>query len=555
MCQLDRMVNSVGLPRHPAAVESRTMTNPATVSDLIEAELASLHAASSRAVWDFNILANTTHEARRIEAETALSDFLADGERFAMIEQARAEATGTPRRQLDLLRASFLAHQVPAGIRKRIIELEATVEMAFSVHRGSVAGNRVDDNVILGILRESDDVVERREAWEASKTVGAVVANDVRELARLRNTAASAVGHRDWFALSLATSELDEEKLLATLEEVDAATAAPFACWKADLDDSLSARFACPVAELAPWHYADPFFQEVPVEGGVDLDPLLAAGDTVALSERTFAGMGLETRAVLDRSDLFPREDKCQHAFCIDIDREGDVRVLANVVPGQRWLDTMLHELGHATFDNGIDPGLPWLLRDCHTVVTEGIAILMGRLAGDAEWLERVLGTDPAAVSAIVDDLRAARAAELLVFARWVLVMTHFERSLYADPEADLDARWWELVERYQLIPAPAGRHRPDWAAKIHVACVPVYYHCYLYGHLVASQLAATLERECGGLVDRPAAGALLTGRIFAPGLSVRWDTLIEQATGEPLTATHFGRQIAPPPASRGGQL
>ena len=132
----------------------------------------------------------------------------------------------------------------------------------------------------------------------------------------------------------------------------------------------------------------------------------------------------------------------------------------------------------------------------------------------------------------------------MLVFARWVLVMTNFERSLYADPDSDLDARWWELVERYQLLSAPTGRSNPDWAAKIHVACAPVYYHCYLYGHLVASQLAATLERVCGGLVGRPAAGVFLRERIFAPGQSLRWDRLIEQATGEPLTASHFGRDI-----------
>jgi peptidyl-dipeptidase A len=123
--------------------------------------------------------------------------------------------------------------------------------------------------------------------------------------------------------------------------------------------------------------------------------------------------------------------------------------------------------------------------------------------------------------------------------------MTNFERSLYADPESDLDARWWELVARFQLVTPPAGRTNPDWAAKIHIACAPVYYHTYLYGQIVASQLAATLVRECGGLVDRPEAGRLLSERVFAPGLSVRWDALIERATGEPLTAAYFGRDIA----------
>jgi len=525
-------------------VDCGTMTNATSVADRIESELAPLHIGVSHAWWDLNILANDENERRRIELETALSDFLADGERFAAIEANRAAAEGPDRRRLDLLRDAFLVKQIPADVRSRIIELEASVEMRFSQHRGDIGGRRVDDNEIKRILRESDDADERRSAWEASKTVGALVAGDVRELARLRNAAAHAVGFRDWFALSVATSEMNEERLIATLDEADHATAAPFARWKAELDARLAARFGCAVSALAPWHYADPFFQDVPAEGGVDLGPLFESADLVELSQRTFSGIGLETQAVLDRSDLFPREGKCQHAFCIDIDRGGDIRVLANVVSDPYWMDTMLHELGHATFSAGHEPTLSWILRDSHLVVTEGIAILMGRLASDADWLERVLGVDADLVAAIADDLRAARAAELLVFTRWVLVMTNFERSLYADPESDLDARWWELVERYQLVAPPPGRSNPDWAAKIHVACAPVYYHTYLYGQIVASQLAATLRRECGGIVDRRAAGKLLTERVFTPGLSVRWDQLIEQATGEPLTAAHFGRDI-----------
>ena len=73
--------------------------------------------------------------------------------------------------------------------------------------------------------------------------------------------------------------------------------------------------------------------------------------------------------------------------------------------------------------------------------------------------------------------------------------MTNFERGLYADPDADLDTLWWDLVERYQLVHRPDGRHAPDWAAKIHLAAAPVYYQNYLYGELFASQLDATLAR------------------------------------------------------------
>ena len=75
-------------------------------------------------------------------------------------------------------------------------------------------------------------------AWEAGKQIGAEVAGDVRELARLRNEAARTLGYRDHFALALATSALDEARLFATLDEVDQLTAGPFAAWKAELDDA-----------------------------------------------------------------------------------------------------------------------------------------------------------------------------------------------------------------------------------------------------------------------------------------------------------------------------
>ena len=85
--------------------------------------------------------------------------------------------------------------------------------------------------------------------------------------------------------------------------------------------------------------------------------------------------------------------------------------------------------------------------------------------------------------------------------------MNAFERALYADPEADLDTLWWELVSRYQGVTPPDGRRAPDWAAKIHIAVAPVYYHTYLYGAIVGLQLTAALENAAGGIVDRPGGG------------------------------------------------
>ena len=124
------------------------------------------------------------------------------------------------------------------------------------------------------------------------------------------------------------------------------------------------------------------------------------------------------------------------------------------------------------------------------------------------------------------------------------LAVVHFERDLYADPEEDLDARWWELVERFQAVKPPPGRSAPDWAAKIHVAAAPAYYQNYILGEVLASQIEATCEREAGSLVGSSSAGELLVDRIFRPGSLMRWDALVEGATGQPVSPEDFASRL-----------
>ncbi len=56
----------------------------------------------------------------------------------------------------------------------------------------------------------------------------------------------------------------------------------------------------------------------------------------------------------------------------------------------------------------------------------------------------------------------------------------------------------------------------PDWAAKIHMTGAPVYYHNYLLGELIASQLAAAirgavfLDSAARGFVECDELGAFL---------------------------------------------
>src|SRR5262249_61048989 len=165
--------------------------------------------------------------ARRGRSGRERGERLGDPDALAAIEAARRKADQFEPlvvRQLDVLHDAFLPHQVDADLRRRIVELEVHVETTFNTYRGEIDGQRVDDNAIADILRTGDDAPRRRDAWEASKQVGAEVADRVRALARLRNEAARRLGYRDHFALALATGELDGQRLFAILDEVDRAT-------------------------------------------------------------------------------------------------------------------------------------------------------------------------------------------------------------------------------------------------------------------------------------------------------------------------------------------
>ena len=555
------------------------MVSPAEVESFIarfEERLAPVEKTSSEAWW--RLATTGTEEAQKELISTGMeyNRLFANKDEYRLVkgwyEERGSLESSILRRQVGILYKTFAGRQGDEETLRRIEELEAGANATYSNHRGLVGGKETSENELREILRTSHDSALRREAWESSKSVGREVEGAVRELARLRNQLARAEGYEDHYARSLDLQEIDAVELDRLMDSLESATREPFRKLKSEIDADLKGRFGA--EEVLPWHLSDPFFQSckqdaatLPVyrtgdasragDGGqvmsggagavTDLDPnrFFRDKDLETLTRKTYDNMGLEVRDVIARSDLYERAGKDQHAFCIRIGRNYpyDVRVLANLRHDSYWMDTMLHEFGHAVYDKNINPSLPYLLRTiAHINSTEAIALMMGGLADDPGWLSSIAGVSEEDLEGARERLPRISRADRLVFVRWALVMYTFEKALYQDPDRqDLNSLWWDLVERIQLVNRPPDRNEPDWAAKLHVALAPVYYHNYVLGYLTAAQLRRHLEAIVGGpFYESEIAGRYLQEAIFGPGARDDWRTTVLRATGEELNPAYF---------------
>jgi peptidyl-dipeptidase A len=510
-------------------------------------QLQGLYKEWTNASWMVNTTGTKEWQAKEAAAEERYRSYLSDPERFRQIKShlEKTQAGTVEERQLRRLYQSALENQIPADTIAEMVHLSTSLSNVFNTFRAQVDGKKMTENEIREILRTNRDQELRRKAWEASKEVGREVADGLLRLVKIRNEAARRLGYEDYHHLSFELSELDRDEIYAMFKRLKKMTDEPFRRVKAEIDEELAKRFKSDQEKLRPWHYSDPFFQEAPAIPEADITTFLREKSVEKVTADTFDAMGLEIRDLLSKSDLYEREGKNQHAFCLDMDREGDVRVLCNIKSNQYWMETMLHEFGHAVYDKYVDHRLPFILRaPAHIFTTEAVAMWFGRMVREREWMEKFLGLTKKQLNEITPKVKKMLQRQMLITARWVMTFVFFERELYARPDQDLNRLWWKLVREIQFVHPPDETDRPHWAAKIHFTIAPVYYQNYLLGELMASQLDRHIRRHVSPELFTEKTGRYLLEHIFFPGDRWGWRGLLQRATGESLNPSHFVEQF-----------
>ncbi len=518
-----------------------------------------LDLTANLAWWDANITGRDEDFAKKEEAQNKIDALLSNPKDFAEVKAIR-DAGGiddpATKRAIDIVYLSYLEKQVDPELLKKMTALSNSVEKKFSTYRAKVDGKEMADAEVKRVLKTSTLSDRRREVWEASKAVGKVVEAELKELVALRNESAKKLGFPNYHAMMLFLNEQNGNDLIKLFDRLDELTREPFFKAKAEIDVQLAKNCGIQVSELMPWHYHDPFFQEVPSVFKANLDSIYANQNIVSLCKDFYQGIGLPIDVVIEKSnnDFAPKKGKNPHAFCSDISRDGtDVRVLANVVQNEYWMATMLQEFGHSVYSSiNIPKTLSYPLRtEAHILTTEGVAMMFEKLSKRGAWLEKMNVKLDDRASFDQTGSKMTR-YQLLIFSRWCQVMLRFEKGMYENPQQDLNKLWWDQVEKYQGLKRPPGRSEPDYGSKIHIVSAPVYYHNYMMGELFASQLHHAIAKKVYSGADpkdvvyvgNPAVGRYMQRYVFDPGRTMPWNELTRYATGSELSPEAFAKDF-----------
>jgi peptidyl-dipeptidase A len=514
--------------------------------------IAPLYKDYSLKFWELSLSGNEQLEKALVEAKERYLKVYNNPEEFRQVRQWKSSNLPLDEiesRQLKLIHDTFVPNQIEPDVLRDIVERETQIENLFNTFRAKFEDGEASDNLLRDILRAETDIHRRRAAWEASKQIGREVAPRLLELIAIRNREARKLGYEDYYSMMFELQELDEKWVFSLFDRLEHLSDRAFTEMKSELDETLKQKYGITDRANFPWLYSDPFFQEFPSAGASEsLDDIFKESDIESLTRAHYKSIGLDVDDLLRRADLYERSGKSQHAFCLDMDREGDVRVLCNVRKNERWMSTMLHEFGHAVYDKYNDRSLPFLLRTpAHTLTTEAIAMLNGRMSKNPEWLVHIGGLSEGDARRLSASAFKTLRSEMLIFLRWAITLVRFERDLYRNERANLNRLWWDYVERFQKVTPPPDRDVADWASKNHLATSPVYYQNYVLGELMASQLLGYIHSEIvksESYVGKSSVGPYLVEKIFRPGARYHWNTMLKRATGEDLNPQHFVAQF-----------
>lgn len=456
--------------------------------------------------------------------------------------------------QLSNVYYNRLFHQVDSTLLYQINSLEVYLYKMITTYNPQIDGKATTIGIMDRILQTETNTEVLKKAWKAQKNLGSTLKDSMLNLVRIRNSMAQKAGFKDYYHYKIVSAGQNIDSIEKWFHSIELATREPYAKIKKYIDYVLSEKYGVETSKLQAWHYQSSFFQEMLNVYDMDQGRSYKNKNVANITNCFYAGMGLDIDGIIQQSDLKKINEKKQYSICFDIDRLGDIRLLCSLGHDLGSMNEMLRQTAYAAYLKNISPTLPYLLRDFpDPILKEGVAMLFRRFSSNVSWLQgmgitRIAMGEKIAINSVLN-LRAQQ----ILFSRWSQVMYHFEKEMYRDPEQDLNALWWKLVSKYQLLPIPELRNdATDWASKIHLVAEPCYYHNYLLGEVLASSLNAYI---CNNIIkdsnywapyyiNQESVGKFFCDKIFCYGAAYPWTDILKDAIGKEFTIDDYCKEV-----------
>lgn len=447
-------------------------------------------------------------------------------------------------RQVVALHNYYLNYQIKGKENRKILILDSEIREKYLNYTIDIDGEPYTMRSARNYMRKISDADSLRKIYLDMMSVGDSIKQDFVKIVKLRNNIAENLGYKNYYYMMLDRYEQKPaiiEKLLDSLEVI---TREPYREYINKTKQKLAKCYNVEVLELRPWHY----WGNVP-DDEKDFLPRNDSSDYLRITKSFFKSIDLPVDDILERGEVtFTENNKKHYSFFMNVDYQGDVRILVNTVNEYPSLFVMFHELGHALYEDNVSPSLPYLLRGTNYGMTEGIATYFHTMHTDPVWMLEQDLVSTKEFEAVQGRYLAWKKARMLKYARLYQVALRFERAIYENPNRDFDELWWELIEQYTYKDPPTDRSISGWANTRHFIIQSCYFQNYLIGELVAAQIHHHLISQVKDgepiYQGNELIGQFLKDSIFVYGDSKNWQEVMQQATNEPLNAVYYFNQF-----------
>ena len=446
---------------------------------------------------------------------------------------------------LDGLKAAHFTD--PILQRRRHLFLEAATDSQISTNaelatvvesirkddsamRYNVGGKLLDRPELDNVLGHSADRDTRRQAWYAQADLTKVTGNRIHEVMKLRNQLGLRYAGKQFIDFMLERRATNRHDLANWFEQIRTSTEPEYRALLSRMQRELH------VEKVEPWDLQYYFSTLTPA-----LESKFGFEGAWERTAKVASLLGFDFRRLPVDVKI---TDITFGGYTMPIWYGKEIKMLVSKHTGVLFADTILHESGHALHFSFVQEPT-FILKDNYPPpMDEGLGQTMSLMLFRPEISTSVYGLSIDEAQA----LRERRRQESNYSMRALMVQSEFELQAYDNPDQDLNVLYDRVCSKYLDVDCHRSR---TWGYDPFYAAIPAYQQNYVLAEMFAYQVHHTLDQKFGTNWGREG-GSYLHDKFLIRGGLLTLDQIMQQGTGEGLTAEYLITALKAKPAATG---